>query len=101
MIYCFDLDNTLCSDTNGEYEKATPFKERIEKVNEMYDNGDTIIIETARGSVTKIDWYEMTKNQLETWGVKYHRLRVGEKIYADYYIDDKAIGDNTFFKNNE
>jgi len=98
MIYCFDLDKTLCSDTNGEYEKATPFTERIKKVNELYDNGHTIIIETARGSVTKKDWYPLTETQLEMWGVKYHTLRVGNKIYADVYIDDKGVNDKTFFK---
>lgn len=98
MIYCFDLDGTLCVDTNGQYEKAKPIIERVNIVNNLYDNGNTIIIETARGSVTKKDWYEITETQLIKWGVKYHSLRVGNKIYADYYIDDKGINDKIFFK---
>ena len=65
MIYCFDLDGTLCTNTDGEYEKALPFYDRIQVVNRLYDSGHTIIIETARGSVTKINWFESTTNQLK------------------------------------
>jgi len=97
MIYCFDLDKTLCTDTNGDYIKSIPLKDRVEKVNSLYDDGHTIIIETARGSVTEIDWYSLTEKQLGEWGLKYHKLRVGVKIYADFYIDDKAIADKDFF----
>jgi hypothetical protein len=97
LIYCFDLDNTLCSDTDGEYELAVPNWDRIEKVNALYDEGHTIIIETARGSETGIDWYEVTSDQLSTWNVKHHKLRVGQKIAADYYIDDKGENADNFF----
>ena len=38
----------------------------------------------------------ITKKQLKDWGVKYHRLFMG-KPTGDYYIDDKAIRDTTFF----
>ena len=44
MIYCFDLDGTLCTNTNGKYELAKPFIERIEIVNELHKNGNKIII---------------------------------------------------------
>ena len=97
MTYCFDLDGTLCTNTEGEYDKAEPFLDRIFIVNNLYDSGNTILIDTARGSTTKIDWYELTKKQLSNWGVKYHELRVGIKLTADLYIDDKSINE-TFFK---
>jgi hypothetical protein len=97
MIYCFDLDGTLCETIDGDYEKSKPFIERIKFVNKLYNNGDYIIIETARGSVSGIDWFHLTKKQLEEWGVKYSSLRTGVKIYADFYIDDKAISDFDFF----
>ena len=55
-------------------------------------------MDTARGSVTKIDYYDLTNIQLKEWGVKYHELHVGKKIAADKYIDDKGINANEFFK---
>jgi hypothetical protein len=98
MIYCFDLDGTLCTNTNGNYENALPYTQRIKFVNNLYDEGNTILIDTARGSTTKIDWYDLTKKQLKNWGVKYNTLRVGIKLNADMFIDDKGINDNDFFK---
>jgi hypothetical protein len=103
MIYCFDLDETLCNwhitpeFPNGRAQDCTPKKDRIEQVNNLYDEGNTIIIETARGSRTGIDQFLMTKNQLEEWGVKYHQLRTGVKFYADVYVDDRGINDKDFF----
>ncbi len=97
MIFCFDLDGTLCTNTNGNYNDAIPYKDRIEKLNFFYDSGHIIKIDTARGKTTGIDWTEITKNQLEQWGVKYHELRIGIKMNADFFIDDKGIKDVDFF----
>ena len=106
MIYCFDLDNTLC-DTKKErvagewdYMGAPPFMDRIAHVNELYDQGHTIVVETARGSGSGIDWYDETKTQLEGWGLKFHKLRTGVKFPADIFVDDKGISDIEFFDNN-
>jgi hypothetical protein len=98
MIYCFDLDGTLCTNTDGEYELAKPFHDRIKIVNDLFKSGNTIIIDTARGSTTKIDWSELTKKQLDMWGVMHNELRVGVKLNADVFIDDKGINDKMFFK---
>jgi len=97
MTYCFDLDGTLCTNTEGEYNKAEPFLDRISVVNNLYDLGNTILIDTARGSTTKIDWYELTEKQLKEWGVKYSELRVGVKLNFDILVDDKCINDKNFF----
>ena len=94
--YCFDLDGTLCTNTEGEYESAIPFPERISKVNALYEGGSNILIYTARGTVTGIDWRPLTEKQLAEWGVKYHELRLG-KPFADVYIDDRAMSDGDFF----
>lgn len=92
LTYCFDLDGTLCTQTEGgKYADAMPYQKAIEAVNELYDSGHTIIVDTARGSTSKIDWTEITRNQLKEWGLKYHMLRVGQKIHADVFVDDKAI----------
>ena len=72
MKYCFDLDGTLCSNTWGEYSKAQPFKDCIAEVNKLFSENNTIKIFTARGTTSGTDWTDLTKLQLEAWGVKYH-----------------------------
>ena len=49
MTYVFDIDGTICLNTNGEYEKAEPITERIDKVNALYDAGHTIVFQTVSG----------------------------------------------------
>jgi len=97
VIYCFDLDETLCS-TNGEdYADAEPKASRIEMVRMLFREGHTIKIHTARGTKTGIDWRLVTQNQLNDWGVPYHELQLG-KPFADIYIDDKGCRDTDFFE---
>ena len=86
--YCFDIDNTICITKGTDYENSKPIKERIELINTLKDEGNTIIFFTARGFVSKIDFLELTKSQLNNWGLKYDKLYMG-KPDADYYIDDK------------
>jgi len=76
---------------------AKPFKGRIIKVNLLYDQGHTIIIDTARGSKTGIDHTKITTLQLSRWGVKYHKLRCGVKFFGTLYIDDHGMSDKRFF----
>lgn len=97
MNYCFDIDGTICTNTNGEYEKAQPLTNRIKIVNNLFDEGHQIIMFTARGSTTNFDWTDLTKQQLKDWGVNYHKLIFG-KPDADIFVDDKAISDNLFFE---
>tara|TARA_X000000368_G_scaffold419078_1_gene422141 strand:- start:10817 stop:11113 length:297 start_codon:yes stop_codon:yes gene_type:complete len=86
--YCFDIDGTICTQNSTEYDSASPFLDRIDKINNLYDAGNKIIFYTARGFVTGIDWEIVTKKQLKKWNVKYHELYFG-KPAADVYIDDK------------
>jgi carbamoyl-phosphate synthase large subunit len=88
-IFCFDLDGTICTES-CEYEKAQPMPFIVDKINQLYDAGHTIIIATARGASSKKSWRELIENQLGKWGIQYHQLITG-KPYADYYIDNKAI----------
>lgn len=96
MIYCFDIDNTVCKTEGRNYEKAKPIKKRIDHINNLYDQGNTIIFLTARGFVTKEDWHQLTSSQLKKWGVKYHELYL-TKPHADIYVDDKGVKDSDFF----
>jgi hypothetical protein len=90
MIYCFDIDGTLCTNTDGDYERAEPFFQVIEQVNRLASEGHKILLYTARGATTSIDWRKLTEEQLRSWGVRYDRLYLG-KPTADVYIDDKAM----------
>lgn len=90
MTYCLDIDGTICTDTGGDYRHAEPFPDVIEQVNRLYDAGHVILLYTARGSTTGIEWREATEEQLRAWGVRHHGLYLG-KPTADVYIDDKAL----------
>ncbi len=89
-VYCFDIDGTICTNTDGDYAAAQPFEMAIDRVNKLYNEGHQIVFYTARGYTTGIDWHEFTAKQLSNWNVNYHGLVMG-KPYADIYIDDKAV----------
>ena len=89
MIIYVDIDGTICETDGSDYRDAKPRKEQIYKINKLYDKGNTIIYWTARGTVTQINWLDLTKNQLDKWGVKYHDVRVGNPQY-DLWIDHKS-----------
>lgn len=91
MIYFIDIDDTICTLAEPtHYSTAVPIATAIDKVNRLYDEGHTIVFWTARGTVSGIDWRELTETQLSSWGVKYHELRFGKPVY-DIFIDDKNI----------
>ena len=97
MIYCFDIDGTICQTTGESYAEAEPLTTRVDFINELYENGHTIKLFTARGTVSGIDHKLMTVAQLRRWGVKYHELQFG-KPNADIYVDDRGISDSDFFR---
>ena len=86
-----DIDETICC-YSGErlYPKAEPDYENIQKINHLYEQGHQITYWTARGSVTGIDWYDLTETQLKKWGCKWHSLSVGNKPAYDLLICDKT-----------
>ena len=108
MIYVFDIDGTICTNIDCQYEDSIPIKSRIEKINELYEAGHMVMFQTARGmgrsgnstAYANKAFYEFTKEQLDSWGVKYHQLFLG-KPAGDYYIDDKGIKDKDFFRELE
>ena len=101
-IIAFDLDDVLCvrDDVEGAVKKyltCKPIQEMIEICNKCYDDGYEIVIYTARGMTSfkgnhhevYDNLFELTKQQLIDWGVKYHKLIMG-KAHYDLLIDDKA-----------
>ena len=100
MIYCFDLDGTICSITkNNNYPNAIPMQDVVDTVNKLYEN-NRILIFTARGASSGIDWRDLTAKQLDEWGVKHHELIMGQKPSFDLMIDDKAINAEVWRKQN-
>ena len=110
MRYCVDIDGTICTPTIGmDYHKAEPWQDRIKVLNKLYDEGNHIIYFTARAmgrfsghshyiasQKAKEVLFDLTKQQLNDWGVKYHELIMG-KPHADLFIDDKGINCDDFF----
>ena len=100
MIYMVDIDQTICITPffsgKHHYKLSTPIKHRIEHINKLYDQGETIVYWTARGSGSGIDWTELTNQQLNDWGCKFHEVRLGKPSY-DIWIDDKAFNDKEYF----
>jgi hypothetical protein len=91
-----DIDHTICNTNGTDYASSEPMLDRIKKINDLYDEGNTIVYWTARGSVTGIDHSELTKKQFKEWGVKYHELKFGKPPY-DLFIDDKNINSENYF----
>jgi CMP-N,N'-diacetyllegionaminic acid synthase len=89
--FVFDIDGVLATLVPGnDYNLSGPIQEHIRIVNRLFDQANTIILCTARGSKTGIDWAQVTLAQLQSWGVKHHALQFG-KPAADYYIDDRML----------
>jgi hypothetical protein len=90
VIYV-DVDETICTTpASRKYEDAVPIYDNISKINRLYDAGHTIVYWTARGSRKQQNWYDLTYQQLQSWGAKFNELRV-DKPYYDLFIDDKTL----------
>jgi len=87
------------------YMADQPLYKRIAKMNKLFDEGHEIVYWTARGMKTfkndpmkcYVELYQLTKRQLDDWGVKYTDLILGKPQY-DLFICDKAVSDKEFFK---
>ena len=89
--FCFDIDGIVATIVPGnQYNLAKPKPQNIRIINTLYEWGHHIVLFTARGSETGIEWTEVTRKQLAEWGVRYHELLFG-KPAADYYVDDKLL----------
>ena len=91
LTFVVDVDGVVASLTPGnDYTLAEPLGETISAVNALYEKGHRIVMFTARGSATGIDWRKTTEDQFARWGLRYHELHFG-KPAADYYIDDRLM----------
>jgi len=91
MVVFVDIDETICFyEGERNYLDAIPDMKNIAKINKLYDEGHEITYWSARGSTTGINWLSSTKDQLDLWGCKYHKVSVGEKPPYDLLICDKT-----------
>ncbi len=90
-VFVIDIDGVIASlIANNDYALCQPISKNIEMINALYRAGHRIVLFTARGSMTGIDWSEITRQQLTDWQVLHHDLKFG-KPAADFYIDDRMI----------
>ncbi|HEY5610957.1 MAG TPA: acylneuraminate cytidylyltransferase family protein [Thermoanaerobaculia bacterium] len=89
--FCIDIDGVVATQVpDGDYAKAEPISHRIDIINLLHDRGNRIVLFTARGAVTRLDWEDTTRRQLDSWGLLYDELCFG-KPPADFYIDDRML----------
>ena len=89
--FVVDIDGVLATITPGnDYNQAEPLSHNIREINRLYEAGHRIILFTARGTMTGLNWREVTEEQMRTWGLNYHELHFG-KPAGDYYIDDRML----------
>jgi capsule biosynthesis phosphatase len=112
--YILDIDGTICQaslleDGSYDYPNAIPFPRVIERINELYETGNTIVLFTARGmrthkgNVKKIK--ENVQPILEDWlsrhGVNYHELIVGKPWGENViYVDNRNLSLKSFTYDN-
>lgn len=100
--FVIDIDGTICKE-EGKVVGRTPYFDRIEKINKLYDEGHTIVFYTARGLKSgrgEQHYRPITEQQLKEWGVKYHELCF-KGHNGDYFIDDRGINAEDFFNDTD
>jgi hypothetical protein len=108
----FDLDDVICYRSKeyehlgpNKYDYCEPDQNIIDLVNSLYDDGNKIVIYTARGmsqykgnvALIYSELYSKTILQLNDWGLKYDQLVMG-KIHYDVLIDDKVLNSSSITK---
>ena len=101
-----DLDDTICSTKNGDYENSIPKEKVIKKIKEYKNLNFEIIIYTSRNMRTykgnvdliKANTLPIIIKWLEKFDVPYDQIIVGKPwpSFGGFYVDDKAIRPDEF-----
>ena len=101
-----DLDDTICSTKNGDYENSIPKEKVIKKIKDYKNLGFEIIIYTSRNMRTykgnvdliKANTLPIIIRWLEKFDVPYDQIIIGKPwpSYGGFYVDDKAIRPDEF-----
>jgi len=102
----FDLDGTLTTGCDADYEFSAPNVEVIEKLKYYKTKGYEIVISTARnmrtheGNVGKINKHTLPVilSWLQKHQVPFDEVYVGKPLcgFEGFYVDDKAIRPSEF-----
>ena len=107
--FAIDVDGTICEERDSDgveirpITNRRPYKDRIEKINKLYNEGHYIIYYTARGIKSgrgKSHYRPITEQQLSDWGCKYHEL-VFKSHDIDIFVDDRSIHPDQFFEEKD
>ena len=98
-----DIDDTISTHYDRDYENAVLHKDVIDKINHFYDAGWKIILHTARGMESLDGDIDRIKEErgptLVKWllrhGVQYHELQFGKPLGV-MSVDDKALRPDEF-----
>ena len=101
-----DLDDTICSTKNGDYENSIPKEKVIKKIKDYKNLGFEIVIYTSRNMRTykgnvdliKANTLPIIIRWLEKFDVPYDQIIIGKPwpSYGGFYVDDKAIRPDEF-----
>lgn len=85
-VILIDIDGTICTEEKTfERPLAKPLPFAAEALRMLKENGNTIILWTARGW----EQYKITKDWLDKHGFVYDQIIMGKPI-VDIIIDDRA-----------
>ena len=112
--FIIDIDGTLCNayqleDGSFDYQNAEPVWPVIDRVNQMYNEGHTIILSTARGMRTyegnikkiKEKVLPILEEWLKSYGVLYHKIEIGKSWGPNpIYVDNRNLGIHSFVTAN-
>lgn len=112
--YILDIDGTICQaelqeDGTYDYPNAISFPRVIDRINELHEAGNKIILFTARGMRThKGNTKKIRENVqpvLEDWlkrhNVNYHKLIVGKPWGENViYVDNRNLSLKSFTYDN-
>tara|TARA_Y100000310_G_C20507504_1_gene727161 strand:+ start:666 stop:1040 length:375 start_codon:yes stop_codon:yes gene_type:complete len=110
MRICIDIDGTLCEtkSDNQEYSDVKPLPHAVECVRRLKEEGNTIILYTARNmktcnnNVGKViaNIGMITLEWLSRNNIPFDEIYFGKPL-ADVYIDDKGLKYENDWKNIE
>jgi hypothetical protein len=97
MIYYFGIDNIICKTNGTEYENSSPYEDRIEIINKLFDDGNTICYNSDREQKTGESQTMLLYKQLKDWKCKYTSIKL-DMLHYDYLIDNNTYTGNNFFE---
>jgi len=101
----FDVDDTILTTVNRDYENSQPRGEVIQGMKTLKERGWTIILHTARGMGRSNGDIESVREEVideiekfcDKYDVPFDEIQIG-KPWAALYVDDKALTPEQFSK---